>query len=626
MNRLVERTFTHGWTPQQTTKASGLLVAAGGAAASGHRGALVLLVADREASRSRAGRRAGVRRWTRRFALGLIAGAFALGAGCAPARPVATYEPTRHPWTVPGRLRIATSYSMRTLNPIFGTTAADAAFSRLFSDVLITEDAHGRLVPDLAAEVPTAENGGISADGLTIRYKLREHVKWQDGQPFTIADVKFTFDAIMNSANDVSSRVGFDNISRVDLPDPRTVVFHLRHRYAPFVTTVFGDGCGILPAHILAREKTINNVAFNSLPVGTGPFRVLRWERGNRIELRRNDGYFMGKPKLESVTIELEPDETTETSLLRAHEIDWVFELSSTAYRTVRRTTNGDVRFVFTPVNGSIALFFNNAKGPTKDIRIRKAIVFALDKAGLARRLTFGTAIVATQDIPSFMWAYDPTLRPTSYDPGRAKSLLADAGYGPAHRLSLDLYYVPSNATQAAVSLQIQSALAAVGIDVRMRGQIRSVFAGSYGSNGTLARGRYDLAISSWFGGLDPDNSYAFACSSVPPGGSNLAYFCDPAMDAAQRAALETYGQSARPRTRGSNASSKAKRRWTFSGGPRTSMRSTLICADSNPIRLSKPGRLAVVDLADCAPRNSSRFSEAEALLNAGFRSPSVER
>ncbi len=229
------------------------------------------------------------------------------------------------------------------MNPILGNTAADAAFGRLYSDVLVSEDASGRLVPDLAAEVPTIGNGGISADGLTIRYKLRTNVKWQDGQPFTSADVKFTFDAVMNPANDVSGRVGFDDVSRVDVPDARTIVFHLRHRYAPFVTTVFGDGCGVLPAHILAREKTINDVSFNAAPVGTGPFRVVRWERGNRIELRRNDEYFMGKPKLESVTIELVSNEDAEVSQLRAHEVDWAFQLSSTAYRTASRTANGEL-------------------------------------------------------------------------------------------------------------------------------------------------------------------------------------------------------------------------------------------------------------------------------------------
>ena len=202
---------------------------------------------------------------------------------------MATSVTTRHPWTVPSRLRIATSYSVRTLNPILGTTDAEGAFSRLFNDTLITVDPHGRLVPDLAAEVPTTKNGGISADGLTIRYKLREHVKWQDGEPFSSADVKFTLDAIMNPANDVSDRVGFDDVSRVELPDACTIVFHLRHRYAPFVATVFGDDWGILPAHILASEKTINDAPFNAMPIGTGPFRVVRWERGDRIELRRND-------------------------------------------------------------------------------------------------------------------------------------------------------------------------------------------------------------------------------------------------------------------------------------------------------------------------------------------------
>jgi len=374
----------------------------------------------------------------RRVALCLLGATCALGGGCASGRPMAASVPARHPWTVPGRLRIASSYSMSTLNPLLGNTIADAAFGRLYSDVLVSEDSNGRLVPDLAAEVPTTENGGISADGLTIHYKLRKNVKWQDAQPFTSADVKFTFDAVMNPANDVSARVGFDDVSRVDVPDARTVVFHLRHRYAPFVTTVFGDGWGVLPAHILAREKTLNDVPFNAMPVGTGPFRVVRWERGNRIELRRNDEYFMGRPKLESVTIELVSDEDAEVSQLRAHEIDWAFQLSSSAYRTVRGTANGELRFVLTPVNESMALFFNNAKKPTEDARIRKAIVFALDKAGLTRRLTFGTAVVATQDIPSFMRAYDPTLRPTPYDPGRAKALLADAGYGPGHPLTLD--------------------------------------------------------------------------------------------------------------------------------------------------------------------------------------------
>jgi ABC-type oligopeptide transport system substrate-binding subunit len=104
----------------------------------------------------------------------------------------------------------------------------------------------------------------------------------------------------------------------------------------------------------LAREKTIYEVPFNSLPVGTGPFRVVRSEHGNRIELRPQTTNISWANRSSSVTIAFERDENTEISLLRAHEIDWMFELSSTAYRTVRRTMNGDVRFVFTPINAAM--------------------------------------------------------------------------------------------------------------------------------------------------------------------------------------------------------------------------------------------------------------------------------
>ena len=146
----------------------------------------------------------------------------------------------RHAWTVPDTLRIATGLVPRTLNPVLATQTIESAINRLFSDVLVTVDAHGSFVPDLAVAVPTLANGGISADGLTIRYKLREHVLWHDGQAFSSSDVKFTYHVIMNPDNDIISRHGYDVIKSVETPDARTVVFRLKHRFAPFIGTVFG--------------------------------------------------------------------------------------------------------------------------------------------------------------------------------------------------------------------------------------------------------------------------------------------------------------------------------------------------------------------------------------------------
>ncbi len=488
----------------------------------------------------------------RRGRLGIsVALACALVAGCSSNAPPASAPAAagRHAWTVPDTLRVATGVVPRTLNPILATQTIDSMLSRLFSDILVTCDAHGNLVPDLAAAVPTTENGGISADGLTVTYHLRKHVTWQDGKPFSSTDVKFTYDLIMNRDNDVISRHGYDVVERVDTPDPDTVVFHLNHRFAPFVATVFGESdspYAILPAHLLARYKTINDIPYNSLPVGTGPFKVVRWLRGNQIEFTRYDNYFRGRPKLKSVIVKLIPDENTEITQLQTHEIDWFFEVSVNAYKSVRQFRSDDTRIVLTPFNGYEGVMFNNARRPTSDVRIRKAILYALDKASLVRSLTFGAADPATGDLPSFMWAHDRALAATPYDPARSKSLLASAGYGPAHRLSLDLYYEQSTALNKTLSVQVQSILAPLGIDIHTHPQLSSIIYGSYGADGTLSRGHFDLALYTWIAGIDPDDSAQFTCANIPPGGYNQSHFCDPAMDAAQTSALDTYAQPAR--------------------------------------------------------------------------------
>lgn len=470
--------------------------------------------------------------------------------GCTHAQtPAPAGSSGRHPWTIPDTLRIATGIIPRTLNPLLSTQTIEIAIDRLFGDVLVTVDAHGNFVPDLAAEVPSTNNGGISPDGLTIRYRLRDHVRWHDGQPFTSADVRFTFEAIMNPQNDIVSRHGYDVVGRVETPDARTVVFHLKHRFAPFVATVFGESDGpfcILPAHLLAHQKNINESSYNALPIGTGPFKVVRWLRGNQIELVRNDDYFAGKPKLKSIVVKFIPDENSALVQLRTHEVDWSFQMSVDAYKSLRRMSADDVRIVLSPFNGYAAIIFNTARGATKDPRIRRAITYALDKRALVRELTFGAAEPATQDLPPFLWAYDATLRPTPYDPALAKRLLAAAGYGPGHRLSLDLYFEQSAAINKTLSVQLQSLLDPLGIDLRLHAQLSSVIYASYSQNGTLERGRYDLALNTWISGVDPDNSSQFTCANIPPNGVNPSHFCNPAMDAAQKVALEAYGRPAR--------------------------------------------------------------------------------
>ena len=148
------------------------------------------------------------------------------------------------------------------------------------------------------------QNGGISKDGLTITYHLRHGVRWHDGAPFDSGDVKFTWQAIMNPRNNVVSRRGYDQVASVDTPDDYTVVFHMKRFFAPAIDTIFGESdtpYRILP-RASARERIPISIRspFNSAPVGTGPYRFVRWLRGDRIVLAANPAYFRGAPKIAS--------------------------------------------------------------------------------------------------------------------------------------------------------------------------------------------------------------------------------------------------------------------------------------------------------------------------------------
>jgi peptide/nickel transport system substrate-binding protein len=453
----------------------------------------------------------------------------------------------RHPWTIPDTLRVISGNVPRTLNPILATQTVEGALARLTTDILVSVDPHGNFVPRLAREVPTIANGGISRDGLTITYHLRAGVRWHDGAPFTSRDVAFTYDAIMNPRNDVISRHGYDAIARVETPDPLTVVFRLRRRFAPFVAVVFGESdstYGILPAHLLARYPSLNDVPYNSAPVGTGPFKFVRWVRGDRIEYVRNDQYFLGAPKIKRIIWRLVPDENTEMEQMRTHEADWMYEASVGAYRAVR--TIPDVTVVLPNVNGFEGLMMNAGRGPTADVRVRRAIAMALDKAALTSELTSGAGTVATGDLPAFLWAADPALRNLPYAPGQTRRILASLGYAAARPLSLDLVYEESQAVNRALVVQIQAALHAVGIVVHPRAELSSVIFGGYDAGGTLQRGNYQLSIYQWYAGIDPDDSSQFTCASRPPNGYNEADYCSPAMDAAQAAALGSYDLAVR--------------------------------------------------------------------------------
>jgi len=186
------------------------------------------------------------------------------------------------------RLVMAMAQEPASLNPLTMSGPATAVVVPLLYSYLLTLDEHDNLQPDVAREIPSSVNNGISADGLLVTYHLRHDVTWHDGHPLTARDIVFTFEAIMNPRNNVVSRSGYDDVARVEAAGQWTVKVHLRQRYAPILSTFLApnQNYAILPAHLLASRADLNQTPFNASPIGSGPYRVVAWRRGDQLSLR----------------------------------------------------------------------------------------------------------------------------------------------------------------------------------------------------------------------------------------------------------------------------------------------------------------------------------------------------
>jgi len=482
----------------------------------------------------------------------------AAAAACTPAVNTASGVGASglHPWTKPGELRAAIAGNINTLNPILSTQAIEVQVYTLALDPLVATDPDGHDVPILAQTVPTLENGGISKDGLTITYHLRHGVTWHDGAPFTSRDVAFSWRALMNPKNNVTSRHGYDDIAAVDTPDPYTAVVRLKTPFSPFVHTFFAcsdSPYDILPEHLLAKYPDLNNIPFNSQPIGTGPYKVVQWARGDRIELVANDKYFLGKPAIAKVVFRLVPDENTIATEMRTHELDWFVGATPRMYPQLKDIPGIVNRLV--PFNGYDVIQINVKAPPLDDARVRRALGLAIDKPALVRDVTFGTTMPSTEDIPSFMWAFDPTAGTDKPDLPAAAKLLDSAGWktGPdgirvknGKKLSFILAYRTDSLTDRNRGVQVIGQLARAGMQATLKSYTVGLLYGSYAEGGIMATGKYDAALSTWYAGIDPDDSTQLMCQYIAPKGFNWSQYCNPGLDAAEREALQHYDVPAR--------------------------------------------------------------------------------
>lgn len=447
----------------------------------------------------------------------------------------------------PDTITFAISNDPISLNPLFAhpdSASVDLELARLSFEPFVDLDAAGKPQPALLAEIPTRANGGLSADGRTIRYRLRPGVHWSDGQPVTAADAAWTIGAILDPANPVRSHAGYELIDRYRALDSHTLEVHLRHAWGPAVLTFFTYGGTmpqfVLPAHVLRGVHPLDRAPFSSLPdVVDGPFKPAWWHRGEGVRYVANDRYYRGAPKTAALDARVVADPSTNLVMLQTGVLDWNLVAPP---QVLVLGSKPNLRFTSTPTAVIAGLALNTRHAPLDDVRVRRALSQSIDRANISKKITLGKYPVTDQLEPQFSPAYDASIRLPAYDPKAADALFDAAGWrrgsdGMRERngehLHLTYAQIPESLTGVRVATAVQAELHARGVDVT----IKSISAAQMflPKTGTLAVGNFDLAYVPWTMGADPDVSSVIGCDAP----ANYTGWCDARVDALERQAQE---------------------------------------------------------------------------------------
>lgn len=204
-----------------------------------------------------------------------------------------------------GQIVIGFSQEPTNFHPLMlGIEVDQGVHWNLYSPLWGVDD-KGQFTPQLAVEVPTVENGGISADGLEWKIKLRPGVKWHDGAPFSAEDVKFSIDLLNNKDFRANRRAGHELVRDIKIVSPTEITWRMEKVYAPYVSILAWTF--IVPKHILEKESDVNSSSFAASPVGTGPFKWGSRVPGDHISLKANTDFFGDGPYVETIAFKISP-------------------------------------------------------------------------------------------------------------------------------------------------------------------------------------------------------------------------------------------------------------------------------------------------------------------------------
>lgn len=395
-----------------------------------------------------------------------------------------------------GALRAALTGEPDLLDPAVSSIYTGAqVYEGIFSK-LIDMDAAGNFVADLATSWE-------QTDATTWTFKLVENATFHNGEAFTSADVKYSFERILDPATASAYAGLYTQIDGIDTPDPATVVFRLKSAFGPFLTNLATNG------HIVNRTAIETGDPARA-PIGTGPFVFGEWVQGDHITILKNPTYFKpGLPALDQVTFRFMPVDQSRIEALAAGELDWADAIPLQLVPSLSQ----DPRFTYvtSPVAGIPDYLALNTKiAPLDDVRVRQAIALAIDREAVRRVAYLGTGELGVIEVPTGSpWYDEAEVFAATRDVEAAKALLAEAGF--ADGLTIEYLGLTQYPELLKTGQVIRESLKEVGIDMTIQAVEVSVWFDAFVS------GTYQVTSAYQERTIDPDNFYSLVLRSGGP-------------------------------------------------------------------------------------------------------------
>jgi peptide/nickel transport system substrate-binding protein len=387
--------------------------------------------------------------------------------------------------------------------------ASGRVFDLIYSGLVkVTPDMN--YAPDLATRWETP-------DDKTIVFHLDPKAKFHNGQPVRAADVKWTYDSLMDPNFVTSKRSGYAVVDHIEAPDDHTVIFKLKEPNGGLFDNLT---LGILPT------GADTNV-YKTHPIGCGPYKVVDFRTDDRVVLQAFDQWHGGPPKIKNVILRVIPDATTRVLELRRGTVN--FEVNSIPFENVSAfDKNADYKVDKQAGSVYQYLAFNLEDPILKNLKVRQAIAHAIDRQKICTDLLRGYAIPTDSMLAKGHWARAENLPTYPYDPNKAKQLLDEAGYkAGANGMRFTLSFKTSTDSEASLRAQmIQQMLKQIGIDVTIESSEFGTFLDA------ISKGQFQMYSMSRNGVQDPDFYYViFYSQNTPPSGQNRGYYANPRVD-----------------------------------------------------------------------------------------------